>query len=438
MYLQQDQADRLREIVLALVNGDQTWIESKGIDAKDKGECWIVNYNQFAGRNEYNRLVRGVVVRKPSGPLSEPLDLILSFPFMRFFNRGEAEASEERLRFFRNEPKEGDAPLPPGPDVDLTNSEMLEKMDGTMVGVFFPTGFPLRDEGRPFWHTRKMVSCCEADCKLRITSFHGGDYEFLPLIGKYVKAVKFLPSHTKYTFVFEFIHEATFVVTKYKPEQYGLYLLGARDMTDFHELTEQELDVLAGEMGVRRPRRWDAVKDDEQIMALMKSICAENPGFEGFVFRDKDTGSRIKLKDEDYVKIHHMIDSLSYKNLIAKVLEGEDEEILAYFPTAAPRIDRIREKFDQLVEASTDKIVEAGSKGLSRKELALTLFQQPVKTEKEGWLRGQIMRHFELGDRDKIRKEVVDSLRTLALGKGKNAGSPKTLIELIGLNDEDE
>ena len=72
---------------------------------------------------------------------------------------------------------EGEVGVEGADDVDFANSEMLEKLDGTMVGAFFPKGTP----NEPYWHTRRMVSLGPSD------SSQDGGGKMMPVIDKCVK-----------------------------------------------------------------------------------------------------------------------------------------------------------------------------------------------------------------------------------------------------------
>ena len=155
-----DEKQRLREIIQHLIAGDKDWLSQQWILVGKKQGYWILNYLQ-GPRNDYNRLVRGLVVQQPpTGWTGDPLSLIKSFPFVRFFNQGEKEADP----------------------VNMSNSEMLEKLDGTMVGVFFPDG----NVTKPQYHTRKMMSTDSQDMGKTLTSFAGKNYKFMGVIGEYV------------------------------------------------------------------------------------------------------------------------------------------------------------------------------------------------------------------------------------------------------------
>jgi predicted RNA-binding protein with EMAP domain len=405
----QDQKDRLRTIIQKTISGDRQWLKEKVISAKDKGEYFVLNYAQ-GERNEYNELVRGLVVQKPQlGWNGDVLSLIKSFPFIRFFNAHEKEAAP----------------------IDFANSKMIEKLDGSLVCIWFPT----KDPNNPQYNTRKMLSTHQPDMNLMVGGFHDGKtFPFMKVIGQYVKQLKFNPEDVEMTYIFEFIHEASKVLTKYSSEKYGLHLIGARNIRTHRELTEDELNVVAQRIGAPRPRSWDSSGDEETIRKMMDEIEKGTKDFEGMVFRDK-TGNRVKLKRADYIKLHHLLGSLSFKNLIPKILDGEIEEVLAYFPSGRKKVDEFNEIFGDYVDNAVATILKYSRQKLDRKSIALKVFGGEVDNQ---FLKSLIMRNFELTDENVIRETVINALKEVALGKNKNEGSPKRLMEILGLEDDED
>lgn len=423
--------DRIRLIISKLAENDKTWLDDKAIVVGNKGFYWVLNYLQ-GPRNEYNRLVRGMVVQKPNiGFAGDPMSLIKSFPFVRFFNKGEAEAAP----------------------IDFGNAEMMEKLDGTMVGVFFPAQNP----NDPHFHTRKMVSSHAQDMDLKIVNFYNKEFQFMPIIGSYVKRLKFIDRDVHFTYVFEFIHEASEVLTKYKSDQYGLYLLGARDLTTYDELTEVELDQVARRLGAKRPRRFQAVADHDEILKMFKQIALETPDFEGAIFRDKKTGDRLKVKDPDYVKKHHLLGKGSYANLIPAIFTGEEDEVVANFPHLQAKIDTFKKMYDDYIKKAMDRILVWQETGLRGKDLAFALYDGKQRISKTDarlkQLRGEKFSQPQskedpfitelifknIGKDEKELYGAIDThLRNIALGSGKQDGSPKRLLEIMRVEEEPE
>lgn len=441
------QKDRIREIIRNLIADNRNWLRDNFILVGDKGDFWILNYLQ-GPRNEYNCLVRGMVVRKPIIPdgmtahgetssekveeilwlscTRDELDLIVSFPFIRFFNHGESEAAH----------------------VDFSNADMVEKLDGTMVGVFFTN---VDGKFERHFHTRKMCSVDERDMVKKITSFYGKDFVFMPTIKSYVDKVQFeeFYQYKDYTFVFEFLHEASYVLTKYNPEQYGLYLLAARNNSTHEEMSEQELNEVSYLLGVGRPKLFDSLNNLDQIQEQFDSVEVED--FEGFVFRDRLTGHRVKVKDPEYVRKHHILDETSYKRILPRILEGEEDEVLAYFPHLLPRVEEVKKYYNTYLDKCVAKVLEWKSKNLSGRELAVALFgeQQVPKWERKlKKMHGQESRvqpgepdkffrqmilSFQQFDESEIKNKVDFSMKEIALN-----GNPKTLLEMIGLTEEEQ
>lgn len=428
-----NEKEQIRTIIRKLIEGDKSFFTSHEISVGDKGQYWILNYTP-GGRTEYNRLVRGMVVAKPNAEFNnDPLKLIKSFPFIRFYNHGEKESDP----------------------INFNNSEMLEKMDGTMVGLFFPHG----NVNQPEFHTRKMLSTHKDDFSRKITSFQGVEFSFLPTIKKYVDSLKFSEQDVAYTYVFEFLHQASQVLTKYKPNQYGLYLLGARNLETHRELTEDELDIASKRIGAFRPRRFDAVSDHSEIERMFDLARLNTPDFEGFIFRDRETGKRIKVKDPRYVEKHHAIDQSGYKNLVPLILKGETEEIVAYFPHTKERINKIIAAYEEYLNKVLEKVKKWRSTGLTGRDLSVAIFGENPKSkwelrlaknrgekpterktaEPDEFIRNMIMKYHDIENNDLLKNKIENDIREVALGKGTNNGDPKRFIDLIGLNtDEDQ
>jgi hypothetical protein len=375
--------EKLTLIAENLKKSDAKWFEEQGIIVKEKGDFWILNYHQFATKTPYNVLTRGLVIHKDGR--------VVSCPFFRFFNYGEPTAA----------------------NVDFSNSDIMEKLDGSLVVVCFPE----RDMINPVWHFRSLISTHQKDVDFAIKGFLGETkYPLLMSVYPYIKQIKFPRELEEYSLMFEFISRANALITRYEPEQYGLYLIGARHLPSLNELTEVQLDDLAGHLGIRRPRRWNADSYDE-VLAMMANFAKD---YEGFVVRDRKTGERIKIKSKDYVERHHLLSSLSYTRLIPRYFEGERGEIEAYIPQSKAIFDKIEEANNNFTKKVLDVLLHWQSKDISRKEVALGIV-------------GKEPRHvcsvvFKLLD--------VKSDQEVAIKKIIKEMHPPTLIEAWGLKDE--
>lgn len=384
--------DKLRMIVDNLRLGNKEWLVDNYIVAKDKGDYWMLNYHKIADKNEYNVLTRGLVVAK-DGTLA-------SVPFFRFFNYGEPQAAK----------------------VDFTDADVMEKLDGSMVGVFFPE----KDVTKPVWHFRSLISASKQDRDFVIKGFvHNEEAPLLNEVEPYLNQIKFTDDLKSCTLIFEFVSRCNAVVTRYEPEQYGLYLIGARHIPSLHEFSEDELDDLAERIKVRRPRRWNANSYD-QVLAEMAKFPKEKV-YEGFIIRDRKTGQRIKIKNEDYLKRHRLLDKLSYKNLVPLWFAGEQDEILSYFPKTKEIFNKIEEAVAVFVDKAVESLFYWQHRDGTRKDKALgiqaMLGKHPVVSIVFKFLEDK-------DDREAISKKVMDYLGEMAETR------VRVLVEHLGLKDD--
>lgn len=428
MSLSELEIEQLRTIISKVVAQDQLWLDEQRINVATKGDYQLLNY--YPGkRTEYNRLTRALVIKKAPPDFSgDPLTLIASLPFLRFFNHGEAEADS----------------------VDLYNSEMLEKLDGTFVGVFFPHG----DPARPELHTKKMISTSVDDMGMVCQGFYNAEFKLLEIIKNYVDQLKFSQEDVHFTYTFEFVHNLARVITTYEPKDYGLYLIGARNLCTYQELPEHELDDLSVRFQSLRGQRFDSQLNYDNIQQKFDEMNQRVKDFEGFIFRDKSTGKRIKVKDPRYVRKHHMLGKLSYHNLISVYLNKEENEVAAHFPIAGLRLKEIETKYLDRINTIFEKIKFWRAKKLDGKQLAIELLGMLPLSKWEIRLRkmrgeslpnpsadfsdNMVLQMHKEQDDAKILTHIEQELRIIALGQGTNLGSPKALVELLGLkNDED-
>lgn len=325
----------LSDICAKLLDNDEDWFHQNLIEWSDKGSYYILNYNQFGPPNQHNILCRGLVIDKQGA--------IASLPFTRFFNLGQKEAAP----------------------VQIDNAEVIEKLDGTLVCVFWPKNVDVK---YPVYHTRRMISCHPADLEISIKSFATQhEAKFMREIGKLVGKIKFDPADRNFVFMFEAVMPMTKVVTDYPPEKHGLYLIGMRDMRDFRELDEDELDDYGGYLCVKRPKRWSTATSEEDVVKMMEGYPDD---FEGFVVRDKKSGFRVKVKKKSYLERHRLLSKLTYRHLIPLYFAGERGEIEVYMPPAKELFDKIEHAYENLVQSVVADVTFWKGHNFSRKDLA--------------------------------------------------------------------
>ena len=325
-------AERISEISRRVMAADEAWLDMHDIDVSVKARHFMLNYRQFGDSNTFNVLCRGTVLSRESGQL-------LSLPFERFFNVGQSHAAK----------------------VDFANSDLLEKLDGCMLCVFF-------ENDQRVWHTRGMISADPRDMKLESKAFVGGETScILQAAERYLDAMRGIPPSNDATYIFEMVDPSTRVITNYQPEQCGLYLTGIRWLSTFEESSESVLDLTSRWTGLwKRPRRWSATSL-EAARLLMQD---HPPDFEGYVVRDRLTGARVKLKSQSYLDRHHCIGKTSIKRLVRLWLAGERAELEAYFPELASEFDRIGAAWLRACDGLTYLVHCWQRQHLSRRDLA--------------------------------------------------------------------
>jgi arsenate reductase-like glutaredoxin family protein len=390
--LSQEDKDSLNTLINKVKEGDEQWFDTNHIQVKIKNrisnspEMWILNYIQGAPvDNPYMLLTRGLVIDREKGK-------VISMPFKRFGNMGEDMGGFKSV-------------------VDVSKSEILEKLDGSMLGVFFPT----QDPKKPVWHTRKMISTHDLDVKT--TGFSGDDEETLMQeAGKYVKQLNFSVEDTEDTWIFELIHKERPVITQYAPEALGVYLIGARNLNSFEEYSEDELDAMARKIGAKRPRRWETRSSHAEIKAMMDEFSDD---FEGFVLRQKDTGDRAKVKKKEYLQRHALIGKTNYRTLIPLWIKGEQSEIVTYLPETKIKFDRIESLFNAKVKELTD--ISRHYKGIysDKKSLAFGMQKDKVPLSNQPF----VFSTFGTANEEIMIKRMIKSFY------------PDKIIELLGLRD---
>jgi hypothetical protein len=210
---------------------------------------------------------------------------VIARPFKKFFNLEEWQP--ELLPSFEN-------------------CEIYEKMDGSLGILFYYV-----DE----WHLATKGSFTSDQ------AIKGKE-----ILEKY--RYKYLP--TDCTYLFEIIYPENRIVVDYGVEE-KLVLLAAIETHDGHEY-----DVHAEnyeDLGFEIVKKYDPVKDYVEL----KSLIRENQ--EGFVVKFRD-GSRIKIKGEEYVRLHRLLTNFSNVDIWELLRDGRDiDEFL----------DRVPDEFDSWV-----------------------------------------------------------------------------------------
>lgn len=245
----------------------------------DKGSLRIYNYTkkaQYEGRwNDVTRQCRGLVVDWTAG------GVVLARPFEKFFN-----IQEHKEQF---DPR--------------TLVEATDKMDGSL-GILYPHplgGYAIASRG----------------------SFTSEQAERGSEILQGYLAKGFHPD-SEYTYLFEIIYPENRIVVNYG-ETEDLVLLDryATDPTPSSPMPPDGSDRLP------QPRKL--------LLELGNALdLPSRPNAEGWVLTFRDgprKGLKVKIKQEDYVRLHRIVTGLNERVIWKHLSEGKDlEELLAELP----------------------------------------------------------------------------------------------------------
>ncbi len=216
---------------------------------------------------------------------------IVARPFKKFFNLGEYE---NQLI-----PNEG--------------FEVFEKMDGSL-GVLYWI------DNEPFIATRGSFASDQAKVANEL------------LKNKYADSIPFL-AKTK-TYLFEIIYPENRIVLDYGNEK-KLVLLAIIDIE-----TGQEYELT--DIGFEIVKKYDGLNDLQKLAAL------EKPNHEGFVVKF-ESGYRLKVKFEEYVRIHRIVTQVSSYNIWEYLKTGQD---------LLPLLDKVPDEFYDWVKATYAKLLD--------------------------------------------------------------------------------
>jgi len=137
-----------------------------------------------------------------------------------------------------------------------------------------------------------------------------------------IKGKKFLPSyfipHENLTWVFEVIYKANRVVVNYDFE--GLVLLALVNKDG----TEKQVTELMSVLGFRTPKIYS-------FESLEEILSYEEDNLEGFVLH-YDSGERVKVKLEEYKRLHRLLTGVSEKTVWEAMRNGTLPALLENTP----------------------------------------------------------------------------------------------------------
>lgn len=257
----------------------------------------ILNYDQIESPKTHP------IVKECRGLVLDSYDWALvarSFP--RFFNAGECPSLQSRFNW----------------DQCLAT----DKEDGSLILIYY-----WDDE----WHinTRNSFGSGYID---------GGDITWRELVLKAMN-VELDNLDPAFTYVCEVCSSYNRVVRQYDTPK--IFLLSTFDKEV--ELTHDATDSIGREFGFCMPNvyKFDSVMD---ARSYITEVAKNDPTYEGIVLRDVHN-NRIKVKSQKYVELHRLYSNgniFRLDRLAQVVLDGEEDEVLIYFPELTDRINQVK------------------------------------------------------------------------------------------------
>ena len=225
---------------------------------------------------------------------------LMSFAFPRFFNYHEKECDE----------------------VDIENADILEKLDGSLISVW--------NDGSD-WRVTTRGAFPPAEQGVDFNVLFRRLFTRFDLLSK------------GYTYIFELISKDNRIVTNYEEE--FVTFIGMTVLDTMQEVSQNSLDMMGKELGVRRPRRFTAT-DIDSCRVLFEQMKDDE---EGLVVVDGNA-NRFKLKQESYLKMARIMklkdqDILDY--LVGKVELDADFDKL---PEVKERIEMVQKRYNKFKE----------------------------------------------------------------------------------------
>lgn len=183
---------------------------------------------------------------------------------------------------------------------------------------------------------------------------------------------------TEYTLMFEMVQYSNKIVVDYAQRGYkeGLYLIGVRHNQSEKLFNYEEVQEFA--------RFYQLMTMKTYPFSSLDAVVEHTKGLpwseEGYVLRFKTNGTMVKVKGNEYLRVHRFISNLEDKNLLECLIAGQEKEILSSCP------EEYRNEVISAVENYRKQALELQAE-------VYTLFAQaPKETRKDFalWVKSQV------------------------------------------------
>lgn len=225
------------------------------------------------------------------------------------------------------------------PDIDWATASVQEKVDGSLIGMFYDNG----------WHicTNGTIDAFKAELNdVKYPTFGALVEDAMPISwGEWEET-----ADQKCTYMFELVSPYNRVVIPY--EETKLYFLGMRDMEDGKEWNPEDSDM---SYVFEMPKRYPL----HSLEDVQKAANALPWDEEGYVVCDAKF-NRVKIKSSAYILAHYARNNgvVNTERLVQIVLDGEQEEFLTYASDYADELKKVEAAMYEIGYKAFDKLKE--------------------------------------------------------------------------------
>ena len=242
------------------------------------------------------------IVREARGLILEDKTWkIVCYPFKKFFNYGESYADE----------------------IDWETAKVTSKEDGSLIKIYNYNGE---------WRVGTNSTIDAEDAVLN-SPYYKNFRELFDVAADNCD-LDFDKLNPNYTYLMELCSCHNTIVVPYNEPK--LFHIGTRN-----NITYEEVEV---DIGIEKPKQYMLSSLDDCIaMAATFDFTKE-----GFVVVDKNY-HRVKVKSEDYVRVHRLANngSITLERAIDLIRMNELEEFLVYCPQYTDFINDVRHRFNK-------------------------------------------------------------------------------------------
>ena len=359
-------------------NGVDSLKDNYGVIVKEYPYFNVYNYSQInSPKNDpITKECRGLILA------NDEKFSVLCRSFDRFYNLGEADQKVD----------------------NIDNYTILEKYDGSLINVWYNN------------FEEKWQASTRGTAYAESETPYGN--KFIDIIENKILGYsidgyfeRFVNYRENLTYIFELIGPENRVVKPYKKPQ--LVLIGIRNRENGEYFTYDQMIffhcfqmVYNEDIELAQKYQFSSIDD------IMKNLGEIDAMDEGYVLWNEKTGHRVKIKNPDYVAIHHLRNNgvLAPRNIVHLINANEHEEYLSYFEEDreffVPYINaynKLREEVDRLWD---------NTKGIEdQKKFALQVKDTPYASILFSLRKGFTIK--ECFDRMNIKKltEIVEKIK---------------------------